>query len=78
MPRLFRARADRPPSVSHSGYVTLGAPLAEDGSQMAKAGFKGKLARVNMWSRMLDIRSEIPKQVREQRRQPETQGGWNG
>ena len=30
---------------------------------MAKTGFKGKLARVNMWSRMLDIRTEIPKQV---------------
>ena len=52
------------PLLCGSGYVTLGAPLAEDGTQMAKAGFKGKLARVNMWSRMLDIRTEIPKQVR--------------
>ncbi|XP_043234344.1 uncharacterized protein LOC122387849 [Amphibalanus amphitrite] len=64
------------------GYVTLGAPLAEDGTQMAKSGFKGKLARVNMWSRMLDIRTEIPKQVESCRKAPVLYDGlllrWSG
>ncbi|KAF0293977.1 Fibropellin-1 [Amphibalanus amphitrite] len=64
------------------GYVTLGAPLAEDGTQMAKSGFKGKLARVNMWSRMLDIRTEIPKQLESCRKAPVLYDGlllrWSG
>ncbi|XP_037083875.1 LOW QUALITY PROTEIN: neurogenic locus notch homolog protein 1-like [Pollicipes pollicipes] len=64
------------------GYVTLGAPLAEDGTQVAKAGFKGKLARVNMWSRRLDIRTEIPKQVESCRKAPVLYDGlllrWSG
>lgn len=47
-------------------YVNLGAELANDDTNLAleATGFVGRLSRVNVWARALDINSEIPKQFR--------------
>jgi len=49
------------------GYINLGAELSlssEFNKIVEGSGFYGRLSRVNVWSKALDINSEIPKQFR--------------
>ena len=50
-------------SMSSFGYVTLGSTESEDGRTRTESGFQGKLTRVQMWQKALDVTSQIPRQV---------------
>lgn len=45
-------------------WMNLGATLNDQDQVNLGSGFVGKLSRVNIWNRMLDIKSEIPSQFR--------------
>lgn len=45
------------------GYVTLGSTESDDGRTRTESGFQGKLTRVQMWQKALDVTSQIPRQV---------------
>ena len=51
-------------SIFFSGWVNLGAPLNDQNRATASAGFHGRISRVNIWNRPLDISYEIPTQFR--------------
>lgn len=46
------------------GYLNLGAELSEQNKPIPGSGFYGRISRVNLWSKALDINSEIPKLFR--------------
>ncbi|XP_067122803.1 uncharacterized protein [Centruroides vittatus] len=46
------------------GWISLGAPLNNENKAMTRAGFHGKISRVNVWGRPLDVTVEIPVQFR--------------
>jgi len=50
-------------SLMKFGYVTLGSTEADDGRTRTESGFQGKLTRVQMWQKALDVTSQIPRQV---------------
>ena len=50
-------------AMSSFGYVTLGSTESEDGRTRTESGFQGKLTRVQMWQKALDVTSQIPRQV---------------
>ncbi|KAG8179313.1 hypothetical protein JTE90_016418 [Oedothorax gibbosus] len=52
------------------GWVNLGAPLNQENKAVAGAGFHGRLSRVNIWDRTLDVTTEIPTQFRDCRNAP--------
>lgn len=52
------------------GWVNLGAPLNDENKAVAGAGFHGRLSRVNVWDRMLDVTTELPVQFRDCRNAP--------
>lgn len=47
-----------------NAYINLGAELDQNHQSIEGSGFQGRLSRVFMWSRALDITSEISKQFR--------------
>lgn len=51
------------------GWVVLGAPM-EAGSVRLGEGFHGRLSRVNIWNRALDMSVEIPSQIRSCKHSP--------
>jgi hypothetical protein len=51
-------------ALAKFGYVTLGSTESEDGRTRTESGFQGKLTRVQMWQKALDVTSQIPRQVR--------------
>lgn len=53
-----------------SGWVTLGKPRSGNPKAYTESGFQGKLTKVQIWSRALDVTSEIQKQVRDCRTEP--------
>ncbi|GFW80085.1 sushi, von Willebrand factor type A, EGF and pentraxin domain-containing protein 1 [Trichonephila clavipes] len=52
------------------GWVNLGAPLNHENKAEAGAGFHGRLSRVNVWDRPLDVSTELPVQFRDCRNAP--------
>ncbi|KAK3869849.1 hypothetical protein Pcinc_024872 [Petrolisthes cinctipes] len=46
------------------GWVTLGSVETEYSGYNKERGFHGRIARLNVWDRPLDFRTEIPKMVR--------------
>ncbi|CAA3006472.1 sushi, von Willebrand factor type A, EGF and pentraxin domain-containing 1 isoform X1 [Olea europaea subsp. europaea] len=64
--RTSYARDESLETYAKFGYLNLGAELSQDDSNRALegSGFFGRLSRVNVWSKALDINSEIPKQFR--------------
>lgn len=46
------------------GWVNLGSPLDDDNKAVAGAGFHGRVSRLNVWQRPLDMAHEIPAQFR--------------
>lgn len=65
-----------------SGWVNLGAPLNDENKAVAGAGFHGRLSRVNIWDRTLDVTTELPVQFRDCRNAPVLFSGlllrWTG
>lgn len=57
-------------SLPKYGWVNLGAPLNHENKAVAGAGFHGRLSRVNIWNRPLDLSTEIPIQFRDCRNAP--------
>jgi hypothetical protein len=55
-------------TLTAHGWVTLGSPDMSVSPDIA--GFHGRLSRVNVWSRPLNVLSDIPKQVRSCYRAP--------
>ncbi|XP_076318247.1 uncharacterized protein LOC143229580 isoform X1 [Tachypleus tridentatus] len=45
-------------------WVNLGAPLDEKNKAMVQKGFHGRISRVNIWGRPLDMTLDIPSQFR--------------
>lgn len=63
------------------GWVVLGAPVENSVPHLGE-GFHGRLSRVNIWNRPLDISMEIPSQIRSCKNSPVIYGGlmlrWTG
>lgn len=63
------------------GWVVLGAPV-ENSVTLLGEGFHGRLSRVNIWNRPLDMTSEIPSQIRSCKNSPVIYSGlllrWTG
>lgn len=53
-----------------SAWVTLGKPRSGNPKAYTESGFQGKLTKVQIWSRALDVTGEIQKQVRDCRTEP--------
>lgn len=53
-----------------SGWVTLGKPRSGNPKAYTESGFQGRLTKVQIWSRALDVIAEIQKQVRDCRTEP--------
>lgn len=53
-----------------SGWVTLGKPKNGNPKAYTETGFQGRLTKVQIWSRALDVTGEIQKQVRDCRTEP--------
>lgn len=70
--------ADRLPAF---GWVVLGAPVDNSVTRLGE-GFHGRLSRVNIWSRPLDMSMEIPSQIRSCKNSPIIYSGlllrWTG
>lgn len=62
--RNHYALNDQLDNYAKYGYINLGAELDETNKAIQGSGFYGRLSRVNVWSKALDINSEIPKQFR--------------
>lgn len=58
----------------HSAWAVLGKPQPEQLSSSSvtytEAGFQGRITKVQIWARALDVTSEIQKQVRDCRSEP--------
>ena len=50
--------------INEYAWMNLGATLNEHDQVNLGSGFVGKLSRVNIWNRMLDMKTEIPSQFR--------------
>lgn len=53
-----------------SGWVTLGKPRSGNPKAYTETGFQGRLTKVQLWNRALDVTGEIQKQVRDCRTEP--------
>ena len=51
-------------SLPEYGWVNLGSPLDENNKARGGQGFHGRISRVNIWRRPLDMTHEIPSQFR--------------
>ncbi len=63
------------------GWVALGAPFEDELPRLGE-GFHGRLSRVNLWNRPLDMAVEIPSQIRSCKNAPVIYSGlllrWTG
>jgi len=50
--------------INEYAWINLGATLNDQDQVNLGSGFVGKLSRVNIWNRLLDIKTEIPSQFR--------------
>lgn len=50
--------------INEYAWMNLGATLNDSDQVNVGSGFVGKLSRVNIWNRLLDIKTEIPSQFR--------------
>ncbi len=57
-------------SLPSYGWINLGSPLDEKNKAIAGAGFHGRISRVNIWDRALDMSHEIPSQIRSCKNSP--------
>ncbi|XP_055948273.1 uncharacterized protein LOC129981454 isoform X2 [Argiope bruennichi] len=68
--------------LPQNAWVNLGAPLDEKNRATASAGFHGRISRVNVWNRPLDVSYEIPTQFRSCKSAPVLYDGlllrWTG
>lgn len=53
-----------------SVWVTLGKPRSGNPKAYTESGFQGRLTKVQLWNRALDVTGEIQKQVRDCRTEP--------
>ncbi|KAK6617037.1 hypothetical protein RUM44_005394 [Polyplax serrata] len=57
-------------TLPENAWVTLGKPRNENPKAYTESGFEGRLTKVQIWSRALDVTGEIQKQVRDCRTEP--------
>ncbi|XP_013781236.1 uncharacterized protein LOC106465521 [Limulus polyphemus] len=64
VPEYINDKLLRNVTLPQYGWITLGAPMNEKNKAIVQKGFHGRISRVNIWGRPLDMTSEIPSQFR--------------